>query len=238
MLSYRLSEGGNFYDYDPDGRLRLSTARLRIWPPYEVARGAWNESSETVNLFIAPRFCEMVLGHPLVSGKIYYHAEFTRHDQIIETLLRVLLIDSLTGNPSGPTLGDGIVSAIVHRLDEASGFVSIPTSVLTYNDNQVRRAKAFIEANLASKMTLDRLADVAGLSTRHLCRAFKSATGSTPSHYILLRRIEEAKALILEGHLSLYEIAVQTGFGHHRHLSTAFHNALGQTPSQFRNSLR
>ena len=68
LLSHRLSEHGNFYDYDPDGRLRLSTARLRIWPPYEVARGAWDEGSETVNLFIAPGFCEPVLGRPLASG--------------------------------------------------------------------------------------------------------------------------------------------------------------------------
>ena len=238
MLSYRLSESGNLYDYDPDGHLRLSTARLRIWPPYEVVRGAWDESSETVNLFIAPRFCEMVLGRPLASGKLYYHAEFTRHDRVIETLLRALLIDSLTGSSSGPTLGDSIVAAIIHRLVEASSSVSISKSIASYNDNQVRRTKAFIEANLASHVTLAQLAEVAGLSTRHLCRAFKAATGSTPSHYIMLRRIENAKTLILEGSLSLQEIAVQTGFGQHRHLSTAFRNALGTTPSQFRNNLR
>lgn len=237
MLSYRLDEGGSFYDYDSDGRLRLSTARLRIWPPYEIARGAWDESSETVNLFIAPRFCETVLGRPLASGKIHHHAAFTRCDRVIETLLQALLIDSLSGHPAGLTLGESIVAAIVHRLDETSGTVSQPQGASTYNENQVRRAKAFIEANLASKVTLERLAEAAGLSTRHLCRAFKAATGSSPSHYILLRRIESAKTLILEGRLSLQEVAALTGFRQHRHLSTAFQNALGMTPSQFRNNL-
>lgn len=238
LLSFSFNETGKFYDADPDGNLQLSTARLRIWPPYEVIRGVWDGSIETVNLFIEPHLCDTVLGRPLASGKIYHHAEFTRHDRVIETLLRALLIDSLNGSSSGPMLGDSIVAAIIHRLDEAPGSISMPKSVSTYNDNQVRRAKAFIEANIASKVNLSQLADVAELSERHFCRAFKAATGSTPSQYILLRRIDNAKALILEGRLSLQEIAVQTGFKHHRHLSTAFQNTLGMTPSQFRNSLR
>lgn len=238
MVSYRLSESGTFYELGRDGRLRPSTGRIRIWPPYEVVRGSWDESSETVNLFIAPHFCETVLGRPLASGKIYYHAEVTRDDQIIGTLLKTLLIDSQAGSPSGPALGDSIIAAIVYRLDETSVSVSVPRNIATYNENQVRRAKSFIEANISSKISIDGIADVAGLSTRHLGRAFKAATGSTPSQYVLLRRIENAKALILEGSLSLQEIAVQTGFVKHRHLSTAFQNVLGMTPSQFRNRLR
>ena len=78
---------------------------------------------------------------------------------------------------------------------------------------------------------------MAKLRTRHFSRSFKEATGATPYQYITLRRHENAKALILEGRLSLTEIAAETGFAKHSHLSTAFRAAF-MTPSQFRNTLR
>ncbi|MCJ2134972.1 AraC family transcriptional regulator [Methylobacterium sp. J-026] len=238
MLSYRLSEEGNFFDVDQDGRLHRSTASLRIWPPFEVARGAWDESSETVNLFIAPHFCETVLGGPLPVGKIYFHAKHTQSDQVIETLLRALLIDSLTGSSGGPTLGDSIVAAIIYRLNETPNVIQPASNVLFCNDPEIRRSKAFISANISSKIRVDELAKSANLSVRHFCRSFKASTGTSPYQYVTMCRLDMAKDLILEGKLSLQEIAAKTGFIRHNNLSTAFQGAFGMTPSQFRNTLR
>ena len=238
MLSHRLSERGTFFDIDQNGKLQLSTAKLRIWPPYEVVRGAWDGSNETVNLFITPHLCETTLGRPLRAGKIYFHARHTHHDQIIENLLKALLIDCHAGSSGGPAVGDSIVSAIIYRLNETPSSFPEAKDIPTYNEPQIRRAKSFIEANLASKISVEDLARIANLSPRHFCRSFKLAAGSSPYQYIMLRRLDVAKSMILEGHLSFQEIAVKTGFTKHSNLSTAFQTVLGMTPSQFRNTLR
>ncbi|MFJ7441642.1 helix-turn-helix transcriptional regulator [Methylorubrum thiocyanatum] len=72
------------------------------------------------------------------------------------------------------------------------------------------------------------------MSTRHFCRAFRTAMGLSPYDYIVQRRVERARALIQESRLSFSEIAVNVGFSNHAHMTSTFQRVLGKTPSQFR----
>ncbi|MCJ2021926.1 AraC family transcriptional regulator [Methylobacterium sp. E-065] len=237
MLSHRLSADDESFYIDERGDRHPEIGSIRILPPYEVIRGGWEGFIETVNLFLDPRQCEAVLGRPLAAGKVYFHAKHTHSDPTLEALLRALLMDSVFNGPKNPAVGNGIIAAIIHRLDETHESVSSPDHYIAHNEPQIRKAKDFIEANISAKLSVDELAIFVGLSTRHFCRSFKSATGSSPYQYITARRLEKAKALILQGDETLQEVAMKTGFVRHGNLSAAFQAAFGITPSQFRNSL-
>ncbi len=55
----------------------------------------------------------------------------------------------------------------------------------------------YIESNLKSEMTLDKLADVANFSSFHFHRIFKTIIGETLNQFIQRIRIEKAAALLI-----------------------------------------
>ncbi len=78
------------------------------------------------------------------------------------------------------------------------------------------------------------LPDSLHMSYRNLSRIFASTEGRTIENYFTSLRIERIKELLLDGQLSLSEIAFDTGFSSVPHLSTRFKQATGMTPTQFR----
>lgn len=78
------------------------------------------------------------------------------------------------------------------------------------------------------------LQDCLHMSYRNLTRIFAMTEGRTIENYFTALRIECIKELLLEGQMSLSEIAFVTGFSSVPHLSTRFKQATGMTPTQFR----
>jgi len=94
----------------------------------------------------------------------------------------------------------------------------------------------YIEAHLASDITLDELARIASLSRFHLARRFKATFSLPPHKYILQRRIETAKDLLKRSDLPVAEIALVTGFSSSTQLIRTFRTVTGTTPLVYRRS--
>lgn len=99
---------------------------------------------------------------------------------------------------------------------------------------RLRRVLDFIEANLADDIELDDLASVAGSSRFHFSRAFRDATGFPPYRYLVHRRVDSAKTLLLQGDLSIDQVAAQCGFKSSAQFAVMFKQVFGTTPSRFR----
>lgn len=69
---------------------------------------------------------------------------------------------------------------------------------------------------------------------RTLSRTFSEAEGRTIETYLILQKIERVKELLLDGQLTVSEIAYQTGYSSVPHLSRQFKAITSMTPSQFR----
>jgi AraC family transcriptional regulator len=101
---------------------------------------------------------------------------------------------------------------------------------------QARRTLAYIEANLASKMDIDDLANVVALSRSHFSRAFKRSLGFSPMEYVVVRRVERAKAMISGTREPLAEVALACGFADQPHLNRRFRDIVGISPGRWRRS--
>jgi AraC family transcriptional regulator len=97
-----------------------------------------------------------------------------------------------------------------------------------------QRVSEYVDANLGEDIGLNDLAAIAGLSRFHFLRAFKKATQETPYQYLLRRRIEHSEALLMEGELSVAEVAAAVGFKDSTRFIRAFRNLKGVTPGRFR----
>jgi transcriptional regulator GlxA family with amidase domain len=95
---------------------------------------------------------------------------------------------------------------------------------------ELQRAVTYIQDHLESGLSLQDIADAAGLSACYVARLFKQSIGQTPHQYILNQRVEKAKALLKQGNLSLAEIAVTVGFYDQAHFTNYFKRLTGTTP--------
>jgi AraC-like DNA-binding protein len=96
----------------------------------------------------------------------------------------------------------------------------------------------YIASNLDQNISLETLAKMAGLSVHHFARVFKQSIGIPPHCYILQRRIERARHLLLNTKRPLSEIALSAGFSDQSHLARHFRRTTGLSPSAMRWSQR
>lgn len=97
-----------------------------------------------------------------------------------------------------------------------------------------RRVLDLIEERMADRLSLADMAAAARLSPFHFARAFRADMGESPAAYLMSRRCERARTLVIEGRLTLAEIATVCGFAHQAHFTTAFKRATGITPGRLR----
>jgi AraC family transcriptional regulator len=99
---------------------------------------------------------------------------------------------------------------------------------------QVKRVMRFIDANLSAKLGAQDLAELVRLSTSHFARAFRSTVGKSPYAYLLHRRIERAKEMMLETDSPLVQIALDCGLADQAHFTKLFTRIVGISPAAWR----
>ncbi|WP_203582088.1 helix-turn-helix domain-containing protein [Microbacterium hibisci] len=97
----------------------------------------------------------------------------------------------------------------------------------------VRRAIAFIEAHAHEPITVDDVAEAAGISTRGLQYAFRRALDQTPTDYLRRQRLAGAHAEMEQGAAAgVADIAHRWGFSSASRFARHYREAYGRTPRQ------
>lgn len=99
---------------------------------------------------------------------------------------------------------------------------------------RLKRVLDCMEARLAEAITLDDLAETAGMSRFHFSRVFRAETGVAPYAYLLERRVDRAKTLLRDTRASLAEVMEQTGFSSPGRFTVNFRRVTGRSPAQYR----
>jgi AraC family transcriptional regulator len=102
---------------------------------------------------------------------------------------------------------------------------------------KLRRVVEHIEARLDSRIPVQELAELAGLSTAHFARAFRQATGEAPHNFILNRRVARVQELLRDTELDLATVAARAGFASHAHMSNVFRRRTSLAPTAYRAAL-
>ncbi len=155
-------------------------------------------------------------------------------DHHVLALMRGIEAEIRNGCPSGLLYAESISIATISYL---WGRFAKPHSVRRLqglSPSRLKLLKEYIKTHIQNDVSLIALADMAGLSPRHLRRCFKQATGESPYQYQLNMRINEAKQLLRKGDLSITETALSLGFSTPSHFSTSFSKVVGVSPREFR----
>lgn len=98
---------------------------------------------------------------------------------------------------------------------------------------KIKQSISYIKINFRQSLSLDEIAEEAGLSKYHYCREFKKATDLTPIEFINRTRCEFAKNLFETKKYSVSEVSELSGFSTLAHFSKTFRSFFGAYPSEF-----
>lgn len=93
---------------------------------------------------------------------------------------------------------------------------------------------AFMQDRLHERVSLQQLADLAGLSPAHFATRYRQQTGVAPIQHFLHLKIEQACQLLDTTELSFLAISTQLGYEDSYYFSRLFKKVMGQSPRSYR----
>ena len=152
-------------------------------------------------------------------------------DPQIEHVASALHAALETGTPLDRLFAESLGTALVARLLRRFASAAPPTIKGGLSKRQLRRVVDHVEANIDESLSLSELAGVAGISVSHFKTQFRRSTGMPAHQYVIQRRVERAKTLIMDGG-AISQVALDAGFAHQSHLARCMRRVLGLSPME------
>ena len=132
-----------------------------------------------------------------------------------------------------PLAVDGLIVRLAEALLDADPSCGGAATPIRLHGSALARARQFLDAETTRVIRSSELEEVTGLTRYDLARQFRSAFGTSPYRYSLMRRLDGARAQ-LRRNRSLADVALAAGFADQAHLSRMFKSAFGVTPARYR----
>jgi transcriptional regulator GlxA family with amidase domain len=100
------------------------------------------------------------------------------------------------------------------------------------------KVQAYVMEHIGERMTVEKLAQIAGMSERNFARAFVEATELTPHDFVERARIDAARNALESSTTPLKTIAYECGFGTADRMRIVFRQRLGVSPNDYRLSFQ
>ncbi len=197
----------------------------------------WKEELEDVAVHLDPDFIARSASELVQTERVEIITACEGSDPLIHQIGLALAAEVDAGAPTGSIYAESLVNTLVAHLlrhySTASERFQLHFGGLP--KHKLRRVLEFIDENLERDLTLAELAEVADLSPFHFARSFKQTTGSTPIQFLMQRRIDFARRLLVESELPIVEIGLRAGFKNQSHFATLFRKITAMTPKAYRN---
>ena len=131
-------------------------------------------------------------------------------------------------NALGQETAEGFIQAQAHLLPMQGAPRQEPRAH-SFSDGVME----YLQAHPTEPFSLDRLEEVFRVNKHHLCRRFKQETGGTIYHYLMLKRIALAQALLAKGE-SVSAAGEAAGFSDYANFIRTYKKQTGMSPGQYR----
>ncbi len=214
--------------------LVVARGAIHLAERYEIDSVSWSGSMIVLDIEIDVARIGAVTKSDFFPAKLSPGLQIIQDPQLTN-FLSAMMAEVKDGCPRGRIYGESISMAlagyIIGRYNVEGRNQNPSTAKLSAT--QLRSVRDYVQSHLSDDVSLQELADVLTLSSRHFCQLFKNTLGVTPHQYVLCERIRESLALLSSGRMSVSEVAQATGFADQSHFAGVFKKVTKITPKQY-----
>jgi AraC family transcriptional regulator len=169
--------------------------------------------------------------------------ELRYEPKLVDTRVRALVTavnaERVAGFPSGQLFLDSVEQALALAL--VNGYAVRRPSPQRCRGGlgpaRLRRVTELVHAKIEDDLTLNDMAESAGLSIAHFCQMFRKSTGESPHQFVLRHKVQRAKKMLREAETRVLDVAVACGFKTQQHFARVFRRMCGASPTEYRQEL-
>jgi AraC family transcriptional regulator len=162
------------------------------------------------------------------------HADIT--DPRVVALVAAVNAERAASFPSGRLFLDSVEQALALSL--ADGYAVRRPSPAIHRGGlapaRLRKVTELVQAKIEEDLTLEQMAASVNLSVAHFSQMFRKSTGQSPHQFVLRRRVERSKAILLDANARVLDVAVACGFKTQQHFARVFRRMNGISPTEYR----
>jgi len=216
---------------------RRTVGQASIVPAGQQYSANWTDELEDVAIHLDPDFVARQASELVQTDRLDLIAACEVADPLVHQIGRSLAAEADAGAPAGSIYAESLVNTLVAHLlrHYSSAGERFQYYLGGLPKHKLRRVTEFIDENLERDLTLAEIAEIAELSPFHFARSFKQATNSTPIQFLMQRRVDLARRLLVESEAPIVEIGLRAGFKNQSHFTTLFRKITAMTPKAYRN---
>lgn len=232
---YSTDASAEFPAIAPGMRCFMGTMFVR-YPGIELwGRGEGVKSRVLRMVFSSPLADQILSGAPNPSLEFLQSLLDIRSDAMREIFRLALRELTLYPQPSSQAIDAyvGLMGLELVRLFDRSRIGREAGRLAPWQHRKIRER---LTSDAARPSTAE-LANLCGISARHLHRQFYNLTGKTIANYVQDFWVERSKLLLRDSQMPIRQIAANCGFTHPNSFARSFKRATGVLPNQFRQNL-
>jgi AraC family transcriptional regulator len=171
-----------------------------------------------------------------ISGNVEMRCVQKLADPRLGALMAAVNGERVAGFPSGRLFLDSIEQALAVAL--VNDYAVRRPSPRIYRGGltpaRLRKVMELVHAEMDNDLSLEELADAAGVSITHFSRMFRESTGQSPHQFVLHRKVDRAKELLRAAEMRVLDVAVACGFKNQQHFARVFRRVCGASPTEYR----
>ncbi len=222
--------GGASELHSPGNSQSTQPGTLVLVPAGEIHADRKRDCSFRCMFLDVPAFqqtCEKFTEHK--TGEIDFRTQLIRHPRTLSAFLQ--LYRALEA-PASRLQRESALAVFFHQLVRQHSSSPLPALSSGNENAAVRRTRQFLDEHFAERISLQDLAQLAGLSPFHLHRSFCRKVGMPPHAYQVQARLTRALSMLRRGR-SISDAASSTGFVDQSHFARHFKRTIGLTPGQY-----
>ncbi|KAM3093098.1 helix-turn-helix domain-containing protein [Phormidesmis sp. 146-12] len=214
---------------------QFGSGDVTVVPADVLNAASWDIAYEFITLSFEPGMLARYTFDLTAVAEVEFIPNFSQRDPLIHSIGVALKSELELSGVGSHLYIDSLTAALMTHLWR---HYSVSKALASSNHSnlskkQLQRVIDYIHQHLDRDLTLAELATLVQMSPSYFSTLFKQSTKLAPYQFVIQCRIDRAKQLLLQGELSIAEIAHSLGFTHQSHLSRHFKRLVGVTPKAF-----
>ena len=204
----------------------------------EASHWHWTHQIDVSHVSLSNSLMSRVAGEVMDRpvAEVRLHDVLCARDPTLLAITDAITQEAVQPEMGGPlyaeTLGTQLAVHLLRKYAQVTFRHDLPAGRLS--PEQMRRVLDLIDSRLHEALTLEDMAEAAGLGVCTFHRRFRETQGRAPHAFVIDRRVERARQLLTAGDLAVKEVAANCGFSDQAHMTRVLRARLGTTPAKLR----